>query len=188
MYKNGKPYTGFLLTNTPSDGNYQVNGALLNAIGRTTLLTFSGPSWPNWNGNSIPTSDAGHYWINGEVGSGESNNKLWSGGEFDPNGGDVISNGRLFRNGVPFAGKLQATNGVVTWGNSSYTIPNGSSVNGDVYFAGGIVMNGFNGGKRYTKGVLMVANGLTNETFKFNNGVLANGVISGQTYVNGVLV
>jgi hypothetical protein len=109
-------------------------------------------------------------------------------GVFARDSGDVISNGRLFRNGLPFGGKLQAVNGQVAWGNESYTIPNGSSVNGEVFFTAGRVAHGLIGSKYYVRGVVDLTAGIKNQTLKFNNGLLANGVIANVTYSNGLIV
>ena len=184
LYKAGKPYTGFSIEAIDNDGNYPANSLILNSTGRIALLTYVYAGWPNYAGMNDPINSNGCYFYNGELANGEINNKIWTNGVFDPSGGDIVSNGRLFRNGVPFGGKLNAAGSQVAWGGQPFTFRN-YQVNGEVFFAAGVVMHGFMGGKFYVDGIPDLTPGIKDQTLKFYNGAIANGSINGATYVNG---
>lgn len=185
LYKVGKPYTGFSIEAIDNDGNYPANSLVLNSTGRVGLLTYVYANWLNYSGMNDPINSNGCYFYNGELANGEINNKIWTNGVFDPSGGDIISNGRLFRNGVPFGGKLVMNNGNVTFGDTSILLVPGELTTKDAFFAAGVLMHGFLGGKIYNHGSPDLTAGSKQQTLIFNNGIILNGFVGDEKFVNG---
>lgn len=185
LYKVGKPYTGFSIEAIDNDGNYPTNSLVLNSTGRVGLLTYVYANWLNYSGMNDPINSNGCYFYNGELANGEINNKIWTDGVFDPSGGDIVSNGRLFRNGVPFSGKLVMNNGSVTFAGTSIVLVPGELTTKDAFFAAGVLMHGLLGGKVYNYGAPDLTGGYKQQTLMYYNGAVVNGFIGDEKYING---